>query len=152
MNLLHRTGHGLLAFLVAATLAATDTAHAGRVYGATVTRGYAGRGGVAASRTTVVRGPAGNTAVRRTTVVAGNRGYSGGAVAAAAVGGAVVGATIANNRNPTVVVTPLPSGYYATIPPGYTVVTYGGYQCYYVGGVYYRPVIYGGNTTYIIVH
>jgi hypothetical protein len=34
---------------------------------------------------------------------------------------------------------------------GYTVVYYGGYQCYYVGGIYYRPVIYGGSTAYVIV-
>jgi hypothetical protein len=30
-------------------------------------------------------------------------------------------------------------------------VYYGGYHCYYAGGVYYRPIFYQGNTVYIVV-
>lgn len=49
------------------------------------------------------------------------------------------------------VVAPLPAGYIRTIPVGGTTVVYGGYNCVFVGGVYYRPVIYGGSTVYVIV-
>ena len=47
---------------------------------------------------------------------------------------------------------PLPGGYIRTVPVGYRRVVYGGYNCYFVGGVYYRTVIYGGETVYVIVN
>jgi hypothetical protein len=51
-----------------------------------------------------------------------------------------------------VVTTPaIPPGYVATIPPGYQVVNYQGITCYYVGGVYYRPVFYAGSTIYLVM-
>jgi hypothetical protein len=28
---------------------------------------------------------------------------------------------------------------------------YGGYNCFFVGGIYYRPVIYEGATVYVVV-
>lgn len=46
---------------------------------------------------------------------------------------------------------PLPAGYIRTVPTGYTIVTYGGYSCLFAGGIYYRPVIYGGETVYVVV-
>ncbi len=45
----------------------------------------------------------------------------------------------------------LPRGYYAAVPVGYTTVRYAGYSCRYVGGVYYRPATYQGQTVWIIV-
>jgi len=36
-------------------------------------------------------------------------------------------------------------------PLVFAVVLYGGYNCYYVDGVYYRPVFYGGQTVYVVV-
>jgi hypothetical protein len=45
----------------------------------------------------------------------------------------------------------LPAGYYGGIPGAYRSVCYGGYNCYYAGGVYYRPAFYQGNTVYIVV-
>jgi hypothetical protein len=51
-----------------------------------------------------------------------------------------------------VVTTPaIPPGYVSTIPAGYQVVTYQGTTCYYVGGVYYRPVFYAGSTIYLVM-
>ena len=44
-----------------------------------------------------------------------------------------------------------PAGYIRTVPVGYSTVVYGGYTCSYVGGVYYRPVFYGGETVYVVV-
>ena len=37
------------------------------------------------------------------------------------------------------------------VPAGYTTVYYGGYNCFFVGGVYYRPEFYQGNTVYVVV-
>lgn len=59
-------------------------------------------------------------------------------------------------RNPAAVVTrpvaaPLPAGYIRVVPAGYTTVVYRGYTCRYVGGVYYRPVMYQGSTVYVVV-
>jgi hypothetical protein len=45
----------------------------------------------------------------------------------------------------------LPAGYYGAIPGAYRPVVYGGYNCYYAGGVYYRPAFYQGSTVYIVV-
>lgn len=49
------------------------------------------------------------------------------------------------------VAAPLPAGYIRVIPTGYRTVVYGGYTCSYVGGIYYRPVIYQGITVYVVV-
>ena len=44
-----------------------------------------------------------------------------------------------------------PGGYIRHIPPGYRMAWYGGYNCYYTGGVYYRPTFYQGSTVYVVV-
>jgi hypothetical protein len=41
--------------------------------------------------------------------------------------------------------------YIATLPAGYRPMAYRGYNCFFVGGIYYRPIIYGGQTVYVIV-
>jgi hypothetical protein len=69
--------------------------------------------------------------------VAAGRGYGYGAVA---VRGGYYGG-----------VARLPAGYYGAIPGAYRAVYYGGYNCYYAGGAYYRPAFYQGNTVYIVV-
>jgi len=43
------------------------------------------------------------------------------------------------------------AGYVRTVPVGAQPVVYGGYNCYYAGGVYYRPVYYGGTVVYVVV-
>lgn len=48
-------------------------------------------------------------------------------------------------------VAPLPRGYVSVVPAGYRTVVYRGYNCRFVGGVYYRPVMYQGTTVYVIV-
>lgn len=50
-----------------------------------------------------------------------------------------------------VVVAPLPVGYIRVVPAGYRTVVYRGYPCRYVGGVYYRPVMYQGTTVYVTI-
>ena len=45
----------------------------------------------------------------------------------------------------------LPRGYYAATPAGYRLVNYGGYTCRYVNGVYYRAVMYQGQTVWVVV-
>lgn len=89
---------------------------------------------------------------------AGRRGaaYSGehSAGATTRYGSAVVtdsGAAYARRYPAAPVAAPLPAGYIRTVPTGYTRVVYRGYNCYHVGGVYYRPVIYGGTTVYVVV-
>ena len=85
--------------------------------------------GGAASKTTVV-GAGG--AASRTTVVAGGGAASRTTVVATGGG--------------------LPHGYIATLPLGYRAVVVSGARYYTVGGVYYRPQIYGGRTVYDRVH
>lgn len=46
----------------------------------------------------------------------------------------------------------LPHGYIAALPGGYRSVVVSGARYYTVGGVYYRPQIYGGRTVYVRVH
>lgn len=46
----------------------------------------------------------------------------------------------------------LPHGYVAALPGGYRAVYVSGARYYTVGGVYYRPQIYGGRTVYVRVH
>lgn len=50
-----------------------------------------------------------------------------------------------------VAVAPLPAGYVRVVPAGYRTVVYRGYTCRFVGGVYYRPVMYQGSTVYVVV-
>jgi hypothetical protein len=129
------------ALLACAALILTVSIADARVYGV-ATRGtvYRGSGGGAAyvgPRGAVAQGPNGN-------VVAANR-YGGAVVAgpnAAVVRGGYGGAAV---------VAPLPGGYVRTVPVGYRPVYYGGYNCMYVGGIYYRPVMYQGSTVYVVV-
>jgi hypothetical protein len=46
---------------------------------------------------------------------------------------------------------PYPAGYVRVLPGGAATVAYRGYSCFYVGGIYYRPVIYQGSTIYVVV-
>ena len=48
--------------------------------------------------------------------------------------------------NPT-----LPQGYYTSIPATTNIVEYKGFQCYYVGGKYYRAEYYMGSVVYVLV-
>lgn len=146
--------------LLTATLAearsyGVSSSSAGRGTKYTTERGgsaYVGPRGVA------VEGAGGNKA-------AANR-YGGAAYSGPNSAGAVNrygGATAVTNSGdvyrrgggvaaaPVRVAAPLPAGYIRTVPVGYTTVVYGGYSCRYVGGVYYRPVFYGGSTVYVVV-
>jgi len=83
----------------------------------------------------IARGPRGNTAV------AVRGGYRGGvAYRGVGYGGVRVGAVAVR-----------PGGYIRAIPPGYRMSYYGGYNCYFVGGVYYRATFYQGSTVYVVV-
>lgn len=79
-------------------------------------------------------------------VTRGGRAYAAGPRGVAVAG--PHGAAVA--RRP-VAVRPLPRGYIRTVPVGYRRVAYRGYNCYFVGGVYYRTVFYEGETVYVIV-
>lgn len=46
----------------------------------------------------------------------------------------------------------LPHGYIAALPGGYRAVYVSGARYYTVGGIYYRPQMYGGRTVYVRVH
>ena len=46
----------------------------------------------------------------------------------------------------------LPHGYIPVLPGGYRAVVVSGARYYTVGGIYYRPQIYGGRTVYVRVH
>ena len=46
----------------------------------------------------------------------------------------------------------LPHGYIAVLPGGYHAVVVSGARYYTVGGMYYRPQMYGGRTVYVRVH
>jgi hypothetical protein len=46
----------------------------------------------------------------------------------------------------------LPHGYIAALPGGYHAVVVSGTRYYKVGGIYYRPQIYGGRTVYVVAH
>jgi len=50
-----------------------------------------------------------------------------------------------------VAVAPLPRGYVRVVPTGYRTVVYRGYNCRFVGGIYYRPIMYQGTTVYVVV-
>ncbi len=116
-------------------------------------QGADGRTAVATPRGAAVAGPNGAAAAGR---------YGAAAVAprgaVAVVPGAAVPAWQPITPSAAVIASaealaapPLPPGYVSTVPAGYQVVAYGGYTCYYVGGVYYRPVFYAGSTIYLIM-
>lgn len=46
----------------------------------------------------------------------------------------------------------LPHGYIGVLPGGYRAVYVSGARYYTVGGIYYRPQMYGGRTVYVRVH
>lgn len=95
--------------------------------------------GVAGPRGAAVVGPDRAVAVtRRGVAVAGPQGT------------AVARRPVAVAPRP-VVVAPLPVGYIRVVPAGYRTVVYRGYPCRYVGGVYYRPVMYQGTTVYVTI-
>jgi hypothetical protein len=60
--------------------------------------------------------------------------------------------TVVASRSTVVAGGGLPHGYIATLPGGYRSVVVSGARYYTVGGVYYRPQIYGGRTVYVRVH
>lgn len=62
------------------------------------------------------------------------------------------GVAVAGPNGAAAVRRPYPGGYIHTLPVGYRPVVYGGYNCYYAGGVYYRPEFYQGSTVYIVVN
>ena len=66
-------------------------------------------------------------------------------------GGAVPATRPVAVSSTAVVAAPLPAGYIRVVPAGYRMVVYGGYNCYFVGGVYYRAVMYQGTTVYVVV-
>jgi hypothetical protein len=45
----------------------------------------------------------------------------------------------------------LPQGYFTSIPATTNIVDYKGFQCYYVGGKYYRAEYYMGSLVYVLV-
>lgn len=95
--------------------------------------------GVAGPRGAAVVGPDRAVAVtRRGVAVAGPQGT------------AVARRPVAVAPRP-VAVAPLPVGYIRVVPAGYRTVVYRGYPCRYVGGVYYRPVMYQGTTVYVTI-
>lgn len=53
---------------------------------------------------------------------------------------------------PVVAAPVLPAGYIRVVPAGYRTVMYRGYNCRFVGGVYYRPVMYQGTSVWVVVH
>ncbi|MEY4568786.1 MAG: hypothetical protein RLZZ398_225 [Verrucomicrobiota bacterium] len=158
------------ALLLASTVAearnyGVSTSSAGRGTKVTTSRGgeaYVGPRGVAA------KGANGGVAAAGRYGAAAV-GPNGGVAAAGRYGGAAAvgpngnvyarpttlpayGASAVVVRPPTtVVVAPMPAGYIRVVPVGYTTVVYGGYSCRYVGGIYYRPIMYQGSTVYIVV-
>ena len=100
-----------------------------------------GRYGAATARGAAVGGP--NAAAVSGRYGAAAVGQNGAAVARYGAGYAV---------RPVAAAAALPGGYLRAVPAGYTAAVYGGYNCLYVGGVYYRPVIYGGETVYVVVN
>ncbi len=150
MNRLQQSGpgatRGLLVILTIAALMLGGSASYGRgFYGGGYRGGYYGGGGrvaVAGPRGVAVAGPNGVAAVGRYGGVAA-AGYrpvyrAPGYGAAMAAGGFLYAPGF-------------PNGYVNFLPPSYSNVYYGGYNCYYSGGVYYRPVFYGGSTVYVVV-
>ncbi len=77
------------------------------------------------------------------TAVTGDNGtaYARGYGTAAYAGGAVV--------TTAPVVAPLPAGYIMAIPPGAPTFNISGTTCYFINGIYYHAVFYGGSTVYV---
>jgi hypothetical protein len=129
--------------LACASLFLTFSQADARVYG--VSASSAGRG-------TVYHGSGGGSAyVGPRGAVA--QGPNGNVAAAGRYGGAAVAGpnrTVVATGRP--VVAPLPGGYIRAVPAGYRPVYYGGYNCMFVGGIYYRPVMYQGSTVYVVVN
>lgn len=117
---------------------------------------YVGPRGAAietAGGNTAVAGPRGAAySGENVTAVSGVRGaaYSGPNTTAIATDRV---AAVEGSNNAAVAIRPqgLPNGYVRTLPAPCTAVVYGGYSCLYSGGLYYRPVMYAGQTVYVIV-
>jgi hypothetical protein len=126
---------------VALLLLANPAAEARSTYGVAGPRGAA-----------VVGNDRAVAVTRRGVAVAGPNG-----VAVARRGVAVAPRAVVVTPGPIVVaprpivVAPLPVGYIRVVPAGYRTVVYRGYTCQYVGGVYYRPVMYQGTTVYVTI-
>jgi hypothetical protein len=126
---------------VALLLLASPAAEARSAYGVAGPRGAA-----------VVGNDRAVAVTRRGVAVAGPNG-----VAVARRGVAVAPRAVVVTPSPIVVaprpivVAPLPVGYIRVVPAGYRTVVYRGYTCQYVGGVYYRPVMYQGTTVYVTI-
>jgi hypothetical protein len=126
---------------VALLLLASPAAEARSTYGVAGPRGAA-----------VVGNDRAVAVTRRGVAVAGPNG-----VAVARRGVAVAPRAVVVTPSPIVVaprpivVAPLPVGYIRVVPAGYRTVVYRGYTCQYVGGVYYRPVMYQGTTVYVTI-
>lgn len=117
---------------------------------------YVGPRGAAietAGGNTAVAGPRGAAySGENVTAVSGMRGaaYSGPNTTAVATDRV---AAVEGPNTTAVAVRPpsLPYGYIRALPGPCTAVVYGGYSCLYSGGLYYRPVMYAGQTVYVIV-
>ena len=95
---------------------------------------------VSGRRGVAVSGPNGSAAVRRGPAVVAPRPV------------VVAPRPVVVAPRPVVVApTVLPRGYVRVVPAGYRTVVHRGYNCRFVGGVYYRPVLYGGTTVYVTV-
>jgi len=144
----------LLAVLV--LLSAAPLAEARSAYGVAGPRGAAvvgeDRAAAVTRRGVAVSGPNGTAVARRPVAVAPRP------VAVAPRPVVVAPAPVVVAPRPVVVapapvvVAPLPAGYIRVVPAGYRTVVYRGYSCRFVGGVYYRPVMYQGSTVYVVVH
>lgn len=132
-----------IALLIAVSiLLLSPSAHAGRrVYGVSGNQGAA----VAGPRGVAWSGENSSGAVtRRGAAVSTDNGV---AVASRR------GVAVAGNNGVAVATRPaLPRGYISTVPVGASTFVYGGYNCYFVGGLYYRPVFYQGTTVYVVVN
>lgn len=96
-----------------------------------------------------------------TTIIVGALMLGSASVAMAQVYGVARRTTVVRGPNTTVVASRttvvtggggLPHGYIAALPGGYRAVYVSGARYYTVGGIYYRPQIYGGRTVYVRVH
>ena len=84
---------------------------------------------------------------------AGRGGKGAGVRPGVGVGGVGAGAARAGAHVGVGVPGPaaLPAGYHRTVAAGYTTVVRAGVTCRYVGGVYYKPVTYQGETVWVVV-
>ena len=103
-------------------------------------QGADGRSAAVTARGAAVAGPNGAAVSGRYGAAAVT---TNGAVYACRTGTAVV------TTGP--VVAPLPAGYITAVPVGAPTFIVYGYNCYFINGIYYRPVFYGGATVYVPV-